>query len=239
MWFLSSPGRDSWHQTAVFVWPRWGQHYFLCSLIAEIAFQLQAPEGHDPQRQQEIMGLCCRRKGDEKSRSRRTKGHGGWLDHEVLAHQREAMLLYIQTGKGSSTPHQLTPKIDNYLSCLAEKEKSILELILINRFADLYFFVSIALKNSTTFLQGCRPRVNHVWKTWHFSSNNKKMECRFLNFYFLLPPSSNEPLKSLRKIICNFPLNEEHSGFWYTRTLLWFSVSTINISNAPNKRKPF
>lgn len=102
-------------------------------------------------------------------------GPWGWLDHEALAHQRQAMFLYIQTGTGSSTPHQPTPKTVKCLSCLTEKEreKLILKLILIIVLQIYIFFVSSILRNRT-FLEACRPRMNHLWKTWHFSSNTQK-----------------------------------------------------------------
>lgn len=34
-----------------------------------------------------------------------------------------------------------------------------------------------------------------------------------VQFYFLLPLSSNQPLKSLKKMICNFLPDKECSGF--------------------------
>lgn len=98
-----------------------GKNYLLCSLISEIALQLQTPIVHDSYHQQEVMGLCSRRKGDAKSQSKRNGGHRGWLDHEALAHQRRAMLLYMHTGKGSSSSHQQAPTIIDRFSCLIKK----------------------------------------------------------------------------------------------------------------------
>lgn len=98
-----------------------GNNYLLCSLISEIALQLQTPIVHDSYHRQEVTGLCSRRKGDAKSQSKRNGGHGGWLDHEALAHQRRAMLLYMHTGKGSSSSHQQTPTIIDRFSCLIKK----------------------------------------------------------------------------------------------------------------------
>lgn len=54
-----------------------------------------------------------------------------------------------------------------------KREKWILELILVIVLQIYIFFVSSVLRNRT-FPEHCRPRMNHVWKTWHFFSNTQK-----------------------------------------------------------------
>ena len=135
----------------------------LFMLIAEIALQLQASEGHDSQRQQEMTGLRCRRKGGVKSPSKRTEGHGD--DSTVRFWHIKDKPCFYTYGQEKEVPpltnQHLELSIISVVS-LRKKEKNVLELILIKSFANLYFFVSIVLENRTTVLESCRPRMNHV-----------------------------------------------------------------------------